>query len=324
MTYSPSPRRAFTRGTVAALALAGLALTACGDDRDDAKSGAADTTVSDATDTTAATETTGATDTTAAEGEAQPTQIDVTMTDFALDIPSEIPAGHVRVTAANDGAVEHHLILAKLKEGVTIDELLQTMATDQAAGEAMIEYRGGPNGVAPGTSESVQMNLDPGDYIALCVIPDAEGVAHVAHGMFAPVTVTGDEAPADLAAIEVEATISLVDYDFTMTDGFDGKGLVLATVNAPQPHEVAVYRIGEGGSMDEFMKMLARDPSITPEIASRYTLTGGLTPIASGMSAIIEFDLEPGDYVFICFVADATDSLPHFLHNMVKLVTIPA
>lgn len=321
MTNSQSTRRAL-RGLLAVLSIAGLTLTACGEDGDDGAGAESTATTDGAAEST--TPDSGATDTTTAESGVQPTQIDVTMTDFELDIPAEIPAGFVRVTATNDGAVEHHLILAKLKDGVTVDALLQTMATDQAAGEAMIEYRGGPNGVAPGGSESAQLNLDAGDYIALCVIPDAEGVAHVAHGMFAPVTVTGEDAPADLSAVDVEATISLTDYDFTMSDGFDGKGLVLATVNAPQPHEVAVYRIGEGGSMEEFMKMLGRDPSITPEIAARYTLAGGLTPIASGTSAVIEFDLEPGDYVFICFVADATDSLPHFLHNMVKLVTIPA
>ena len=75
--------------------------------------------------------------------------------------------------------------------------------------------------------------------------------------------------------------------------------------------------------MDEYMAFLTDPTTATPEIIARYTGAGGLTPIASGASAIVDFDLAPGDYIFLCFVADSTDGAPHFIHKMMKMVTIP-
>jgi uncharacterized cupredoxin-like copper-binding protein len=308
-----------TRNLIGALALVGLALAACSDDE------ASSITTPGAAQTTAAPATTQGADasTTTAAAAPEPNQVDITLSDFVIDMPAEIPAGYTRLTATNAGAVEHHLILARLHDGVTFDQLLGTFATDQAAAEKMIDYAGGPNGVVPGATGSVEVNIEAGEYVAICVIPGADGLPHAAHGMIAHVTVTGDAPPANLSSLDVEATVSLTDFDFTISDGFDGQGRVLVTNNAPQAHEIAVTRVGEGGSLDEYMALLADPSTATPEIAARYSGAGGLTPIASGHSAIVEFNLDPGQYIFLCFVADSTDGAPHFVHHMVKVVTIP-
>lgn len=306
-----------TRHLIGALALTGLALSACSDDTTTTA-----TEPSAAQTTVVTTETSDAATTTEMAAPA-PNQVDVTLSDFAIDMPTEIPAGYTRLTATNNGAVEHHLIFARLHEGVTFEQLLGTFATDQAAAETMIDYAGGPNGVMPGETGSVEVNLEAGDYVAICVIPGADGLPHAAHGMVAQVTVTGDGVPADLASFEVEGTVVLSDFDFTVSEGFDGQGRVLVTNNAPQAHEIAVTRMGEGGSLEEYLAFLADPSTATPEIIARYTGASGLTPIATGHSAIVEFDLASGDYIFLCFVADATDGAPHFVHNMVKVITIP-
>ena len=308
----------YTRTLIGALALTSLALTACGDD-------AAGPSTEATTAATVAETTTAATDAapTTAAAAPVPNQVDVALSDFAIGMPAEIPSGYTRLSATNSGAVEHHLIFARLHEGVTFDQLLGTFATDQAAAEAMIDYAGGPNGVMPGETGSVEVNLEAGEYVAICVIPGSDGLPHAAHGMVAQVTVTDGGEPATIAGLEVEGTISLTDFDFTVSEGFDGQGRMLVTNNAPQAHEVAVTRMGEGGSLEEYMALLADPSTATPEIIARYTGASGVTPIATGSSAIVEFDLESGDYIFICFVADATDGAPHFVHNMMKVVTIP-
>ena len=33
-------------------------------------------------------------------------------------------------------------------------------------------------------------------------------------------------------------------------------------------------------------------------------------------------ELTPGDYLLICFLADAKDGKPHFMHGMTKTVTV--
>ncbi len=305
-------------------AAAGLLLASCSDD-DTASSKPSVTTAGGSTTSTSASSATTAVSTTAAVAAPEPAQIDVTLGEYTVEMPAEIPAGFVRVSATNTGTLTHHLILGRIHDGTTFDQLMQTFATDEVAAQQLIDFYGGPNGIDPGKTVATEMNLVPGNYIALCVIPGADGVPHAAMGMFAPVTVTDGGEAADLSALDVEATLTLSEYDFSITPGFDGQGSVLVTNNGAQAHEVAVSRIGEGGSLEEFMSTLAADPAtLDPAVAARYAESGGgITPIAPGMSAIVEFDLAAGDYVFICFVTDTGDMLPHFLHNMVKLVHIP-
>jgi hypothetical protein len=312
------------RTLLTTISAVGLLLAACGDERD---AGGIATTTQPAVTTAGggAPTPSGATEVPTTAAAPEPAQVDATLSEYKIDMPAEIPSGFVRVSATNTGTLTHHLILGRIHDGSTFEQLIQTFATDQMAAEGMIDFYGGPNGVDPGTTVSADLNLLPGNYIAICVIPGADGVPHAAMGMFAPVTVTDGGAVADLSALDVEATITLSEYDFTITPGFDGKGRVLVTNNGSQAHEVAVSRIGEGGSLDEFKSTLIADPAtLDPAVAARYTESGGgITPIAPGMSAIVEFDLAEGDYAFICFVTDTGDMLPHFLHNMVKLVHIP-
>lgn len=318
------PRRALRRPIHGAAVALALVLAACGDS-DDAVSTSPATSPGG---TTAPSATTGGSTSAPASTTApqpDPVQIDATLSEYKIDMPAEIPSGFVRVSATNTGTLTHHLILGRIHDGTTFEGLMQTFATDPMAAEGMIDFYGGPNGVDPGSTISTEMNLVAGNYIALCVIPGADGTPHAAMGMFAPVTVTDGADAADLAQVDVEATIALSEYDFTVTPGFDGQGRVLVTNNGSQAHEVAVVRIGEGGSLDEFKSTLIADPAtLDPAVAARYTESGGgIAPIAPGMSAIVEFDLAEGDYAFICFVTDTGDMLPHFLHNMVKLVHIP-
>ena len=48
------------------------------------------------------------------------------------------------------------------------------------------------------------------------------------------------------------------------------------------------------------------------------TAIGGVSPLARGEVAWFEVDLSPGRYALICFLPDAEDGKPHFVHGMVR------
>jgi uncharacterized cupredoxin-like copper-binding protein len=92
-----------------------------------------------------------------------PQLVDVSLTEFAIDMPTTLPAGNVRFNVANNGAVPHSFVL----EGEGISKRLA-------------------NNVTPGSSAKLNADLKPGTYTVYC--PVGEG-AHRARGMEVTLTV---------------------------------------------------------------------------------------------------------------------------------------
>ncbi|MDP6550089.1 MAG: hypothetical protein QF659_08460 [Dehalococcoidia bacterium] len=116
--------------------------------------------------------------------------------DFGYTGPSSIPAGMTRITLANEGKELHHQQLIKLPEGTSSEDLLAAFAAGPGAPPPPgIEFAGGVSALAPGGSGTVIMNLEPGSYAMVCLIPTGEGVPHFALGMATPLTVTVATSP---------------------------------------------------------------------------------------------------------------------------------
>jgi hypothetical protein len=101
----------------------------------------------------------------AAAGSAEPTIVDVTVSEFAIDMPTEIAAGPLRFAINNTGNAPHSFVI----EGEGIRKRLA-------------------NNVPPGGSSVLNADLAPGTYTIFC--PVGEG-AHRANGMELELTVTG-------------------------------------------------------------------------------------------------------------------------------------
>jgi hypothetical protein len=89
--------------------------------------------------------------------DAAPRLVDVSLTNFAIDMPTELTAGPVRFNIVNNGAAPHSFVL----EG---EGIRKTLA----------------NTLQPGNSARLNADLAPGDYTIFC--PVGEG-AHRAQGM---------------------------------------------------------------------------------------------------------------------------------------------
>jgi plastocyanin len=93
-----------------------------------------------------------------------PQLVDVSLTEFAIDMPETLPAGKVRFNVTNNGTVPHSFVVEG--EGTT-----KRLA----------------NNVPPGGSAKLNADLKPGTYTVFC--PVGEG-AHRAKGMEVTLTVT--------------------------------------------------------------------------------------------------------------------------------------
>jgi hypothetical protein len=53
-----------------------------------------------------------------------------------------------------------------------------------------------------------------------------------------------------------------------------------------------------------------------------FTSAGGAAAIAPQHTEWVLLSLPPGNYVALCFVPDAKDGMPHFVHGMVHPFTV--
>ena len=263
------------------------------------------------------------------------TRVTVTATDFAFQAPDTAIAGPTALRLVNRGPDLHHVSLVRLDDGKTIDDVLAAL---KAGGPppAWVHEVGGPNTPAPGGESMAVVDLKAGSYALLCFIPSKDGVPHIIKGMTRPLTVVpaskasasvtarlaadakdaGAAAAAPLPASDV--TMTLTDYDFTLSKPLAaGRRVVRVRNEAAQSHEVFIARLAPGKTTPDLLAWLEKQEGPPPAMPM-----GGTTGMAKGEWNDVVLDLAAGDYALICFVPDAKDGKPHFMHGMSKQVTV--
>ena len=144
-------------------------------------------------------------------------EVSFTAIDFDHTGPSSIPAGMTRIRLANEGKELHHQQLIKLPVGTATEDLLAAFAQGPGSPPPSgIVSAGGVSALAPGGNGAAAMNLDPGNYVMTCFIPNGEGVPHFAFGMATSLTVT--EATGALAAApDSDLTIDMFDVGYNLS-----------------------------------------------------------------------------------------------------------
>ncbi len=243
-----------------------------------------------------------------------PTPLRIVARDFGYDLPASVPSGPTRIQLVNGGGDLHHAQLVRLTQGKTLADL--AAFPHDAPPPAWVVMVGGPGAVAPGDSSAVVQDLAPGNYAILCFIPGPDKVPHVAKGMAAAFTVLPTHNGARVP--EATNTVRLVDYGFAAARAFRaGKQHVRIVNDAVQPHEIVIFKLLPGKTAADLYQW-----QMSLEGPPPAQLIGGTVGLAQSTEALVELDLEPGNYVFTCFIPDAKSSKPHFMHGMSMAVVV--
>lgn len=237
--------------------------------------------------------------------------------DYQFEAPDVVWSGPTHVRLQNEGPDFHHVWLVRLLDGKTVDDLEAYMAEGDKPIPAWAVDEGGPNTPGrPGEETSTYMNLKAGNYAMVCVIPAAtDGRIHLQHGMIKALTVK--EAPAASAAVfpEADITMTLDDYSFGLSKMITPGHHVIRVLNqANQAHEVVVVKLAPGKSAQDYVQWVGTDR----KAEEPGEILGGVTGISKGEVNVVEMDFRPGRYALLCFVPDAGDGLPHFMHGMMQ------
>lgn len=238
--------------------------------------------------------------------------------DFAFTMPKTMKSGATTFRLVNEGKALHHVSLVRLQKGKTMADFMAFLKKPGPPFGWFTEV-GGPNPAVPGGTVEASMNLEPGDYVALCFIPSVgESAPHAMKGMVSAFTVTADKAAGSVPTADI--TLKTTDYAFGLSTPITKGHHVIAVQNdAAQAHEVVVVQLAPGKTIADVAKwvdkdLMKGDPPGKP--------IGGMAGIAKGQSATFPMDFAPGNYGIICFAPDAKDGKPHSQHGMTQAFTV--
>ncbi|HJQ53728.1 MAG TPA: hypothetical protein VJ825_07780 [Gemmatimonadaceae bacterium] len=125
-----------------------------------------------------------------ADGQAvqPPARIDVIATDYAFGVlPAVIAAGPTVFTFSNQGKVQHEMGIVRLREGVTVDDLVKIMK-EGGRRRDVVERSVGILIAGPGKSPDGKLLVDlirGASYVVLCNLKDTpDSPGHTMLGMY--------------------------------------------------------------------------------------------------------------------------------------------
>jgi hypothetical protein len=243
-----------------------------------------------------------------------PPVVTVHAKDFAFTAPKTIKSGTSTWRLVNDGKELHHLTVIRLDKGKTAKDFMAFMKKPNGPPTWMTDV-GGPNAAVPGGTTEATMTLEPGNYVLVCFIPSAgKPVLHVMKGMIGELTVLPEKS--DASPPVADATVRLDDYTFTISKPLTPGHHVVNVVNdAAQSHELVLVELAPGKTIAAFVDWAEKEMMKGPPPGRPV---GGISGMAKGRSGSFPVDLKAGNYGMICFVPDAKDGKPHWLHGMTK------
>ena len=243
---------------------------------------------------------------------AQPGQFTVTATDYGFVGPEQVLSGLTAVEVVNQGAEVHHAQLVRLAQGKTSADFAAAMKADPEHPPSWVTFVGGPNAVVPGDRATAVMDLQPGQHLVLCLVPNKAGVAHVALGMAKPFMVT-EAAGTRIAEPKPDVVITARDFQFVLSKPITAGSHTIQLVNdGSQAHEVVLVKLAPGAKARDFIA--AFEPGADGPPPGRPL--GGIVGIERGLRDVFTAMFDPGPYALICFFPDTKTGAPHFAQGM--------
>lgn len=235
-------------------------------------------------------------------------EVTVTATDFALDMPERVPTGVVRVTLDNRGKLTHNLLLARLKETRTVDEIKATILAKGPAGLAAIsDFYGGATGTPAGERRQVIVDLADGPYAALSTAAFSDDKApDFAKGML---RLASADSYAGSGKVVPEATLVVTYADAApvklSTTVRAGKQIWQVALDGKAPHTPIIAKLAPGKTADDLASWFKTRGGPVPA-----DFVGGMHSLSPGGRGWIVLDLGPGDYVVLDSLGAQSDSQP--------------
>jgi hypothetical protein len=240
---------------------------------------------------------------------AGPNVVNVVAKDYQYAMPDSIPAGPTLFHLTDAASQLHHMTIIKFAQGKTLADLT---SLPPGPFPAWAVFMGGPNAPMPmgGQDEDV-LDLSPGHYAAICLIPGPDGKPHMMDGMVKAFTVTSSASKAKMPATDL--TLKLVNYAFEFSkQPTAGHHAIRIENDGSMPHEAEIFHLQPGKTGEDVLKWVATGMQGPPPGMP----LAGVTAMTPGKANTLLVDFSRGDYALICFLP-GKDGKPHAAHGMI-------
>jgi hypothetical protein len=238
--------------------------------------------------------------------------LDVRAGASACDVSGSPKSGWVQVDFSNDGAQNQVMGLVLLKKGVTAEQVLAAVTSNDDAEFGKIAasqdaISGLPELIGPDQKTSTVTRLKRGHYGVFCVVPTAsDEQTDITASMVHVLDVSGAKSSRRPPTGRV-TSITLTDTAIGVPAGGLGR-LVRAKVTnkGTTPHTFTLVKVSDGSTLDDvkayFDALFSTGP---PAGDPPGVIVGGISDISPGATAYLVQTLAPGRYGYVSTDGDA-------------------
>lgn len=240
------------------------------------------------------------------------TSFTVRMADGGISVPQGVGAGVSTFTFDNASEAEFGPVLARLNQGVTMDQLMTLLSEEgEEAAMSQLTLLGGTM-MGPMSTMDISYELEEGDYLIIDFASDDEDTP------IAPFSVEAGGASGEEP--EADVTAELQDFTFNLTGEVTAAPQIWEITNTgAEWHEMFIIPVESGMNESQVIEMLMQmqGPDDVPEGSF------GWMPMHPETRAWASFDLEPGSYAVVCMLPSfANEGTPHAMLGMVRVVEV--
>ena len=208
-----------------------------------------------------------------------------------VTVSAPLASGLTKVTATNNGPKPTNFLLARIRPGATLDQLLAAVNSSPAVPEDLIDNITSFFGLAPGATFTTTVSLPPGDYVTTQP-PDGKGA-----GPYTTFTVSGAAAGGTPPA--TVGRVQLYDYGIKAPRAIKGKGTLRLDNIGLNYHFLVALRVANPKAAAKAIAgiLSGKQPRTGPP-----TFIIGL--VSPGTTNYVDISLKKGTYVIACFNAD--------------------
>ncbi len=113
--------------------------------------------------------------------------MEVELVDYRFELPETID-GDAMLAITNAASAEaHEMVIASVDDDVHVDDIVRALDADGSPLPAV--GVGGMRAMPSGTTQRLQLDLEPGRYVVLCAVTSRDGTPHYHAGMIEEVSV---------------------------------------------------------------------------------------------------------------------------------------
>jgi hypothetical protein len=240
-----------------------------------------------------------------------------------VTVPQTLDAGRYKVDFTNtSGASPQVMVFLGATADHSVDDIMSALqSADTSQGPPPIYYQVNVVDLT-GTDANSVITLTAGDWVLAIIGNNGPAVAQI--------SVTGDLPTYD--AIPNAVSVNLHEMAIDMPDTVAAGDTIFQIDNTgSMPHMFFLVKTNGPVTDEQVMNALAQElgsPVATPiesnsaaDLASAPEVIDSAT-ISNGHTQLVEANLEPGNYVALCFVEGPGDTGMHAMQGMYKIFTV--